>query len=75
MDYYLAKANAIFSKICPEEQFMDLVPHPEDIIYTVAEDTPEVKPEDKSDKEIKEEEEKEKEKEEEEKELEKEEEK
>lgn len=33
MDQYLVQAKDIFSKICPEEEFMALVPHPEDIIY------------------------------------------
>jgi hypothetical protein len=33
MDYYLERAKRIFAKICPDEEFMETVPHPEDIIY------------------------------------------
>lgn len=33
MDQYLVQAREIFTKICPDEEFMAVVPHPEDIIY------------------------------------------
>jgi hypothetical protein len=35
MSYYLERAKEIFEKICPNEEFMETVPHPEDIIYVL----------------------------------------
>eukprot|EP01128_Nolandella_sp_AFSM9_P007834 TRINITY_DN4417_c0_g1_i1.p1 TRINITY_DN4417_c0_g1~~TRINITY_DN4417_c0_g1_i1.p1 ORF type:complete len:521 (-),score=110.62 TRINITY_DN4417_c0_g1_i1:98-1660(-) len=48
LDAALVEAAAIFSSICPEEEFIPLVPNPEDIIYeTYAEDEEETEDDEK----------------------------